>query len=75
MNKVFSTPTEVFYGQFNGPQLKAINFVEQKLLSNEFNFKPPYEIAQYSDLIGTLLNESNWSLQNVNGTWKILAKI
>jgi hypothetical protein len=73
--KVFSTPSEVLYGHFNAPQIKAILFIENKLRENCFLFKPPYEIGQYSDLIGTLLSASNWSLKVVNSEWQITPKI
>lgn len=74
--KVFPEPKEVLFGQFNKPQLKAINFVKEKLQNNDFDFKPPYEIGQYADLIGKLLRVSTWQL-NVDGEgeWKITPSI
>lgn len=69
--RIFSTPKDVLYGQFSKPQHKAILFTEEQLKQNNLSFNPPFEIKQYSELIKTLLKESNWNLDVSPEGWVI----
>lgn len=75
-NRFFPTPQEVGYGNFNKPQLAALTFVREQLESGNYEFpNPKYEVAQYFDLIQKVLNQSNWSLQKTDTTWKITPRV
>lgn len=68
---VFPNPTQCFYGTFNPPQQKAVNYVRTQLMSGNWEFQPPYDVGQYFDLLNQLLRDAGWLLENADKTWKV----
>lgn len=69
--KVFPNPTQCFYGTFNAPQQKAVNFIREKLYAGVWEFQPTYDIAQYFDLMSQLLRDAGWLLEKNDKNWKV----
>lgn len=74
-SKIFPTPNEVHFGQFNRAQLNAVNYVKSQLVANNFEFNPPYDIKRHADVIAVLLPQSNWKFESNPEGWKITPMI
>ena len=68
---VFPNPSQCFYGTFNAPQQKAVNYVRDQLNNGNWEFNPPYDIGQYFDILNKLLRDAGWLLEKSDKNWKV----
>lgn len=68
--KYFPTPSEVY--AFPKAVMIGIEFINERLIRHDFNFKPDYGIQRVYQEMKSLLKDCGWNLtKDAENNWKI----